>query len=65
LNQIFSLNSKTKIIATSVVKKDLNVTVSIIKNDPDDTQFVFIISMSICLCPLVNICNIAVNFYSL
>jgi len=52
-------------MATFVVKSNLNVTVSIIKNDPDDTQFVYIISMNICLCPLVNICNIAVNFYSL
>jgi len=48
-------------MATFVVKSNLNVTVSIIKNDPDDTQFVYIISMNICLCPLVNICNIAVN----
>ena len=52
-------------MATIVVKSNLNVTVSIIKNAPDDMKFVRVINMNICFCPLVNICNIAVNFYSL
>ena len=67
LNQIFSLNSNIKIMATFVVKSNLNVTISIIKNAPEDMKFVraIAINMNICFCPLVNICNIAINFYSL
>jgi len=65
LNQIFSLNRKIKIMATFVVKNNLNVTVSIINNAFDDMKYVRVINMNICFCPLVNICNIAVNFYSL
>jgi len=65
LNQIFSLNRKIKIMATFVVKNNLNVTVSIIKNAPDDMKYVRVININICFCPLVNICNIAVYFYSL
>jgi len=40
LKQIFSLNVKLKIMATFIVKSNLNVTVSVIKNAPDDIQFV-------------------------
>ena len=63
MNQIFSLNRKVKIIATFVVKSNLNVTVSIIKNAPSVRAIAM--NMNICFCPLVNICNIAVYFYSL
>jgi len=54
-------------MATFVVKSNLNVTISIIKNAPEDMKFVraIAINMNICFCPLVNICNIAINFYSL
>ena len=43
---------------------------SIIKNDPDNVQFLHVVHTNICFCPLVNkdatspSC-IAVNFYSL
>ena len=50
-------------MATFVVKSNLNITVSIIKNAPDDMKFVRVINMNICFCPLVNICNVAVNFF--
>jgi len=48
LNEIFSSNNKFKIMATFVVKSNLNVTVSVIKNAPDDMQFVYFINMTIC-----------------
>jgi len=36
-----------KIMATFVVKSNLKVTVSVIKNAPDDMQFVYFINMTI------------------
>jgi len=52
-------------MAIFVVKSNLNLTVSIIKTAPDVMKFVRVTNMNTCLCPLVTIYNIAVNFYSL
>ena len=40
-------------MATFVVKSNLNVTVSVIKNAPDDMQFVYVINTAIWYCLLV------------
>ena len=37
------------------MKSNLNVTVSVIKNAPDNTQFLRVIHTNICFCPLANI----------
>ena len=47
MNQIFSSNNKFNIMATFVVKSNLNVTVSVIKNAPDDMHCVYFITMTI------------------